>query len=161
MVLRSAGELDGAVARSAPALPPARASQSHRAGDARQRGKHAPRRIRLSRTRGWRKPPGAVVVSRPTRWGNPFRVGATYMWLAGEEDRAWPVPTSREPGEYADGLHVVRCPDTATAVTWFRRWAEGDYTAEARRLLRGHDLACWCPLDQPCHADVLLELANR
>lgn len=27
--------------------------------------------------------------------------------------------------------------------------------------LRGRDLACWCPLDLPCHADVLLELANR
>lgn len=27
--------------------------------------------------------------------------------------------------------------------------------------LRGKDLACWCPLDQPCHADVLLELANK
>ncbi|MGH6882856.1 MAG: DUF4326 domain-containing protein [Hypericibacter sp.] len=27
-------------------------------------------------------------------------------------------------------------------------------------LLRGHDLCCYCPLDQPCHADVLLELAN-
>jgi hypothetical protein len=26
--------------------------------------------------------------------------------------------------------------------------------------LRGKNLACWCPLDQPCHADVLLELAN-
>jgi hypothetical protein len=45
-------------------------------------------------------------------------------------------------------------------VSWLRRWAAGDY-AEARRILRGHDLACWCPLDQPCHADVLLELADR
>jgi hypothetical protein len=27
--------------------------------------------------------------------------------------------------------------------------------------LRGKNLACWCPLDQPCHADVLLDLANR
>ena len=26
--------------------------------------------------------------------------------------------------------------------------------------LRGRDLCCWCPLDQPCHADVLLEIAN-
>jgi hypothetical protein len=26
--------------------------------------------------------------------------------------------------------------------------------------LRGRDLACWCPLDEPCHADVLLEIAN-
>ena len=29
------------------------------------------------------------------------------------------------------------------------------------RELRGKDLACWCPLDQPCHADVLLEIANK
>jgi len=27
--------------------------------------------------------------------------------------------------------------------------------------LRGANLACWCPLDQPCHAEVLLEIANR
>ena len=31
-----------------------------------------PKRIQLSRTKGWRKPEGAVVVSRPTKWGNPF-----------------------------------------------------------------------------------------
>jgi hypothetical protein len=38
-----------------------------------------------------------------------------------------------------------------------------DIGLDAKRLdlseLRGKDLACWCPLDQPCHADVLLELA--
>ena len=33
-----------------------------------------PRRVQLSRKPGWRKPPGAVVVSRPTRWGNPYPV---------------------------------------------------------------------------------------
>jgi hypothetical protein len=43
----------------------------------------------------------------------------------------------------------------------FRRWAAGYHATEARRILRGHDLTCWCPLDQPCHADVLVELANR
>ena len=32
---------------------------------------------------------------------------------------------------------------------------------EALESLRGKDLACWCPLDQPCHADVLIEFANR
>lgn len=52
------------------------------------------------------------------------------MWLVGEEDRTWPVLTSREPGEYADDLRVIRWPDTATAVQWFRRRAKGDYTAE-------------------------------
>jgi hypothetical protein len=38
---------------------------------------------------------------------------------------------------------------------------EGPSLAEIRRDLRGRDLACWCPLDQPRHADVLLEIANR
>ncbi len=83
------------------------------------------------------------------------------MWLVGEEDRTWPVSTSREPGGYEDSVPVDGCADMATAVAWFRRWAAGDYTAEARRVLGGHDLACWCRLDQPCHADVLLELANQ
>ena len=36
----------------------------------------------------------------------------------------------------------------------------GPTLAEIRRELSGRDLACWCPVDQPCHADVLLELAN-
>jgi hypothetical protein len=31
---------------------------------------------------------------------------------------------------------------------------------DARRELRGRDLACYCPLDETCHADVLLEVAN-
>ena len=47
-------------------------------------------------------------------------------------------------GEHADDVRVVRCPDTVTALEY-----------------RGHDLACWYRLDQLCHADVLLELADR
>ena len=31
-----------------------------------------PVRVQLSRSRGWRKPPNTVVVSRPSRWGNPY-----------------------------------------------------------------------------------------
>jgi hypothetical protein len=125
-----------------------------------------PRRVQLSRARGWRKPPGTVVVARPSRWGNPFRVGGTYMWPAGcddddEDGTGWPLPTSREPGVHDDGVRVVRCPDRATAVAWYRRWAMSAHAEQARRLLAGRDLACWCPVDEPCHADVLLELANR
>ena len=91
-----------------------------------------PRRIRLSRTRGWRLPEGAVVVSRPTRWGNPYAVG--------------------DPG----------ITDRATAVRRYRAMLARDdaLRARARDALRGRDLACWCPLDGPCHADVLLEVAN-
>ena len=93
-----------------------------------------PQRIRLSRRAGWRKPPGAIVVARPSRFGNPFpaqgnipaAVAKYRDWLDGRLDIGRPPP-SRE---------------------------------EIRRELRGHDLACWCPLDGPCHADILLEIAN-
>ena len=35
------------------------------------------------------------------------------------------------------------------------------YRRRARAVLRGKNLACYCPLDQPCHADVLLRIANE
>ena len=73
------------------------------------------------------------MVARPSRWGNPFRVGV-------DGDRARCV------ARYREALSVGRLPFT---------------TAEARRALAGRDLACWCPLGEPCHADVLLELAGE
>ena len=120
-----------------------------------------PKRIQRQRTKGWRMPEGAIYVGRPSRWGNPFVVGETYMWI---RDMTWPIPTWRAPGEYEHGLRVERCPDVAAAIRWYQSWLaqvgiampNGHDPAD----LRGHDLACWCPLDQPCHADVLLELAN-
>ena len=107
----------------------------------------APKRIQLRRTKGWRKPEGAIVVARPSKWGNPFRVGAT-------------ITTG-----FA-GVSVV--VDADLAVRQYRRWLTGTHPAVDAAVvrnsldeLRGHDLACWCPLDQPCHADVLLDLANE
>lgn len=103
-----------------------------------------PKRIQLRRTKGWRKPEGAVVVARPSRWGNPFRVG----------DRV-PIGRSAEPTRFET---VV---DAADAVRRYRRWLRHiERSEDLVPLLRGRDLACWCPLDQPCHADVLLEIAN-
>jgi len=51
---------------------------------------------------------------------------------------------------------------------WLGRWVgqhpnrRRAYTTveDVRRELAGKDLACWCPLSEPCHADVLLEIAN-
>jgi hypothetical protein len=42
----------------------------------------------------------------------------------------------------------------------YRQHAAGFDVPTLQRDLAGRDLACWCPLDQPCHGDVLLELAN-
>jgi hypothetical protein len=91
-----------------------------------------PKRIQLRRTRGWRKPADAVVVSRPSRWGNPFRVGV-------------------------DG-DAAQC---ATAYRLALFGGELGVTVEdVRRELGGRDLACWCPPGAPCHGDVLLAIAN-
>lgn len=116
-----------------------------------------PERIQLRRTAGWRKPEGAVVVSRPSRWGNPFRIGGpiAHDFAVLIENVTWygkPLPRS--------GRNVVE--DAAHAVDLFVFWvyAKVPFTgADVRRELTGRDLACWCRLDQPCHADALLTLA--
>ncbi|MFC8732156.1 DUF4326 domain-containing protein [Luteimicrobium sp. NPDC057192] len=103
-----------------------------------------PQRIQLRRTKGWRKPEGAIVVARPSRWGNRFVVGSEY------EDNS--------------GRRFVRTAEDA--VRDYRRWLTRSGMVDAilarKHLpeLRGHDLACWCKPGDPCHADVLLELAN-
>lgn len=119
-------------------------------------------RIRQRRTKGWRLAPNARSVSRPSYFGNPYRIGDVYLV---SELLPFPMPTARTwEGPCGAGdtdLAAVRCADAVTAVAWFRQWAPLALEPDKVKLLRGLDLACWCPLDQPCHADVLLELANR
>ena len=109
--------------------------------DQREKQLAMPKRIQRRRTKGWKMPPNAVYVGRPTIWGNPFDMsrGETRM----------------------------------SVLTWYLEWLTGKknkHGSDKLRLevltrlrvgeLRGKNLACWCPLDQPCHADVLLEIAN-
>ena len=78
----------------------------------------------------------AVNVARPSNWGNP----------------------------YTDAQRQVEACDPGLLVALFRDWITKSSDAQSRRddlpELRGKNLACWCPPGQPCHADVLLELAN-
>jgi hypothetical protein len=99
-------------------------------------------RIQLRRTKWWRKPERAVVVARPSRWGNPIRI---------DDDR--PAAAAA----FAEGLAARRAaalPDDHP----FHGYPTDD---EIRSALAGRDLACWCATDQPCHGDVLLAVANR
>ena len=121
-----------------------------------------PKRIQMSRQHPWRaENPDAVIVARPSKWGNPFRVGSTYLVL---HNMGWGVATWREAGPFNEFGEVVKLADSEQAVEMFRHWMHSCLTTAKHKTdispLRGHDLACWCPLDQPCHADVLLELAN-
>ena len=50
-----------------------------------------PRRIQMSRARPWRaENPDAVIVARPTKWGNPFdfRAAAEAGYSDGRRDAA-------------------------------------------------------------------------
>jgi hypothetical protein len=120
----------------------------------------APKRIQLSRKKGWRKPEGAVFVARPSKWGNPFVVHEHTAACGEELDRpacAWSRPSTGGVRSTAWAAvkafeHLYRFPCSGDP------WVPDE--DEVRAQLHGLDLACWCPLDQPCHADVLLELAN-
>ena len=91
--------------------------------------------MQLRRAKGWRKPEGVIVVARPTRWGNPF--------------------TAADAGSRA--ASVVAFRTRLLGPPEYRHYPSDE---EIRAELAGRDLACWCRLDEPCHADVLLEIAN-
>lgn len=98
-----------------------------------------PKRIQRKRTKGWKMPENAVYVGRPTLWGNRYRIGTHSNTLG----------------------RAVATTDEAVRLYRDVIWCGAHQHAYIRECLRGKDLACWCPLDQPCHADVLLELANQ
>ena len=86
-----------------------------------------PKRIQLKRTKGWRMPANTVNVARPSKWGNPYKLGTCLI------------------------------PDQAAAVAAF----EANLPLTDFAALRGKNLACWCKPGTPCHADVLLRIANQ
>jgi hypothetical protein len=76
-------------------------------------------------------PPNTVYVGRPSKWGNPFKQGP-------------------------DG-------NIDTVLFRYKQWLEGELEDRPHLLdeLKGKDLACWCPLDKPCHADVILKFLKE
>ncbi|WP_367138925.1 MULTISPECIES: DUF4326 domain-containing protein [Streptomyces] len=121
-----------------------------------------PARIQRRRTPGWRAPEGAVYVGRGTRWGNPWVVAQTprgtgwaVNWV-GCRGQSPHVLVTETPANGQRDAHVL-------AVELYETWLHHqprlfDQVTEA---LAGRDLMCWCAPSLPCHADVLLQLANH
>lgn len=104
-------------------------------------------RIQRKREKGWRMPPNTVSVTRPGKWGNPWKgitQSVAVAWF--RKDLLHEMAAKGGPS-VTEGTH-------SGVSEYF--WKMGQSIEE----LRGKNLACWCPLDQPCHADVLLEIAN-
>lgn len=153
-----------------------------------------PVRLQRRRAKGSHLPAGAICITRPTRWGNPFpttghwiswaavatgfradkagRLAASLAfyrrWLTGELIEGPDANTeSDDLIEYTNGKRV----DTATqargmAAAFAVMMGRGltipvaPTMEEIQAALRGHDLACWCPVGSDCHGDILLEIAN-
>lgn len=110
----------------------------------------APKRIQMTRQKPWRADnPDAVIVARPSKWGNPWRIGEEGIPDAAKAVRRFSAATR---GFMSNGSF---CKPNAHPDSHIGR------IIRDIDQLRGKDLACWCPLDQPCHGDVLLELANK
>lgn len=124
-----------------------------------------PIRIQSKRTKGWKMPESAVYVGRPTRYGNRFRLGGWYAKgdaSPSSHAKLGQFIYTETTREYADARYT-HIRTRTQAVEWFRWYMDQvpDFRAQVQSELRGKNLACWCPLDQPCHADVLLEIANQ
>lgn len=149
-----------------------------------------PKRIQRKRTKGWRMPEGAVYVGRPTKWGNPFSPDGSWIvwaavalgyrgdragrmeaavalyaaWMKGAAVSGGPLVGDQGGGAlgFADGSTSTIAEHCQGLAAGIAGMYEAPTIPERPGLeeLRGKDLACFCPLDRPCHADVLLELAN-
>lgn len=101
-------------------------------------GEGQPRRIQLSRRKGWRMPENTVSVARPGRYGNQYIVGVNGTVA---ECVAWHRADLEDAIYGSPGLHRALILAHLAG-------------------LRGRNVACWCGLDAPCHGDTLLDLAN-
>lgn len=109
----------------------------------------SPIRVQRQRSAGWRMPANTVYVGRPTIFGNPWKVGEP-------RDQRQPNGKLVTAQEAVDMYRFSMCAvDGRPGIYTNFEGSERDLNP-----LRGKNLACWCALDQPCHADVLLELAN-
>jgi hypothetical protein len=110
-----------------------------------------PERIQRSRAKGSKLPSNTVCVTRPGKWGNPFRLGEVVQRFSKEKI-----------------CETFTIETNAQAVACYREYMEDHLSnppaakivRKALEDLRGKNLACWCPIGSPCHGDVLLTLAN-
>lgn len=97
-----------------------------------------PKRIQRRRTKGWRLPDNAVSITRPGKFGNPYKTAYEFRQVLGM------IRDGQFAGVDFENPTIARMKRIADSV----------------EELRSKNLACFCPEGQPCHGDVLIELAN-
>jgi len=96
------------------------------------------KRVQRKRTKGWQMPPNTVYVGRPSKYGNPYRLG---FYLA-------------------KSLNLTSMDEILNA---YEAWLRKKLLEQPHFLddLKGKDLACWCPLDKLCHADIIVKVMKE
>lgn len=119
-----------------------------------------PKRVQRKRSSGWKKPENTVYVGRGSKWGNPFRVGYSKS-IKGEFGSGGWANLTLETKSAKQAVQQFEMFVT-TGITYFiTTFKSAEINPESiREGLKGKDLMCWCAIDQPCHADVLLAIAN-
>ena len=102
-----------------------------------------PKRIQRKRVKGWKMPENTIFVGRPTKFGNYW----FYEKVKNLDDIVYNI-------DY--GAMTVKEMFKIMKKDWLNCVNFDEWIAP----LKGKNLCCWCPLDQPCHADILLEIAN-
>jgi hypothetical protein len=107
------------------------------------------KRIQRKRVKGWKMPENTVYVGRPTKWGNPFKIDK--MYIPTDEILANPFNPKWE-----------MCEDIDQALKLYKEHLDREIKYGRLRLdeIKGKNLACFCKEGEPCHADILLKLAN-
>lgn len=120
-----------------------------------------PVRIQRLRKKGWKAPAGTINCTRPSHYGNPFKIGHWYMKgdAGGRRDAFAMIYTEALGGSQDERFTQIKTAEEA--VEWYRWYIEvTNAKPRIRRDLAGANLMCFCPLSSACHVDLLLEIAN-
>ncbi len=117
------------------------------------------KRIQRKRSKGWRMPENTKYVGRPGKWGNPIALRGNSIMINVSHRRKTLDPwvfyqfgnidhALRIYSMILDGYQFIN-PDLKY---WSDKFKEYDWNE-----LKDKDFACWCRLDEPCHADILIK----
>lgn len=125
------------------------------------------KRIQRKRTNGWKMPNNTIYVGRPTKYGNPFKLIGDILYVDASHRRKILSPWII----YDHNYLYTKEEGIKKCVELYKSWVIGNITslvkpcpftlAKARKELIGNDLACFCSLSSPCHADILIELLTN
>lgn len=114
-------------------------------------------RFQRKRIKGYKTPENTKYVGRPTKFGNPFRLTKDGYIQAYSTNRTifnkWIMWSINGGFEQKDIVEL------------YEIWIKGNLQKEHPYLptppildeLKGKNLSCFCSLNVPCHADILLE----